>query len=377
MARMNVVTNEAAIENLLSRRLEAIFPSRKRASEKFREGKPLRVYWGIDPSRPEIHLGHTVSLLWMKELAALGHKPVLLIGDFTARIGDPTGKDLARQALTEEQIRENMATYLEQVERIIPRENFDVEYNSKWLKSLTFEDVIKLASHLTVQQMIQRDMFQERLKQERPLYLHEFLYPLMQGYDSTAMETDGELGGSDQIFNMLVGRTLEQELIKKDKLVFATPLIINTAGNKMSKSEGEIVALTDGPQEIRRKVLAFSDEYIPTVFKLCTEKELSWIDEHSLDDPRQLKEALSNELIRMYHGEDAVVKGREPIKVSSGAPLAKSLKDWGVVKSMSEAKELISSGAVQVGGQAQTDWNHQLKPGDQIQVGKGKFYTVS
>ena len=285
---MAVIIDEAQIRTFLTRRAEAVFPSLNQALTCFKKGKPLRIYWGIDPSRPEIHIGHTISLLWLKELAALGHKPILLIGDFTAQIGDPTGKDATRPALTEEQIRENMKTYLEQAEKIIPRENFDVEYNSKWLKPMSFEGVLKLASHLTVQQMIQRDMFQERLKQERPIYLHEFLYPLMQGFDSVALETDGELGGSDQTFNMLVGRSLERALIKKEKLVFTTPLLVNPNGKKMSKSEGEIIALTDEPQEIRRKILLFPDGYIKTIFTLCTEKDIAWIEEQAKkQEPRQ------------------------------------------------------------------------------------------
>ncbi|MEK7582611.1 MAG: tyrosine--tRNA ligase [Patescibacteria group bacterium] len=193
ISRMAVIIDEAQIRTFLTRRAEAVFPSLNQALTCFKKGKPLRIYWGIDPSRPEIHIGHTISLLWLKELAALGHKPILLIGDFTAQIGDPTGKDATRPALTEEQIRENMKTYLEQAEKIIPRENFDVEYNSKWLKPMSFEGVLKLASHLTVQQMIQRDMFQERLKQERPgaIVLACHCQHQCKPDDEHAEETDG------------------------------------------------------------------------------------------------------------------------------------------------------------------------------------------
>ncbi|MEK7589398.1 MAG: tyrosine--tRNA ligase [Patescibacteria group bacterium] len=377
ISRMAVIIDEAQIRTFLTRRAEAVFPSLNQALTCFKKGKPLRIYWGIDPSRPEIHIGHTISLLWLKELAALGHKPILLIGDFTAQIGDPTGKDATRPALTEEQIRENMKTYLEQAEKIIPRENFDVEYNSKWLKPMSFEGVLKLASHLTVQQMIQRDMFQERLKQERPIYLHEFLYPLMQGFDSVALETDGELGGSDQTFNMLVGRSLERALIKKEKLVFTTPLLVNPNGKKMSKSEGEIIALTDEPQEIRRKILLFPDGYIKTIFTLCTEKDIAWIEEQAKkQEPRQLKEMLADELVRMYHGDEATTEAREPIEVPSGAPLAQSLKVWGATTTISAGKDIITSGGVTVNEKKEADWNYLPKAGDKIQVGKGKFYKV-
>jgi len=370
-------SDEKKIKELLARRLEAFFPSEEVVLQRLSEGKPLRIYLGIDPTGTELHLGHMVAVLFLKDLAALGHRPVLLIGDFTARIGDPTGKDAARVALTEEQIRENMATYLEQVEKILPKESFDVEYNSKWLKPMVLEDILKLASHVTVQQMIARDMFQERIKSERPVYLHEFLYPLMQGYDSVAMEIDGEVGGNDQTFNMLVGRDLMREFLKKDKLVFATKLLTDASGKKMGKSEGNFIALTDDPQEMRRKILAVDDTMIKTYFELCTEKELSWIKEQgSQTEPRQLKEMLADELVRMYHGEEATTEARKPIEVEGGAPLAQSLKTWGATATVSAAKDIIVSGGVTVNGEKISDWNYEPHSGDEIRVGKGKFYKV-
>ncbi|MEK7582526.1 MAG: tyrosine--tRNA ligase, partial [Patescibacteria group bacterium] len=208
-------------------------------------------------------------------------------------------------------------------------------------------------------------------------YLHEFLYPLMQGFDSVALETDGELGGSDQTFNMLVGRSLERALIKKEKLVFTTPLLVNPNGKKMSKSEGEIIALTDEPQEIRRKILLFPDGYIKTIFTLCTEKDIAWIEEQAKkQEPRQLKEMLADELVRMYHGDEATTEAREPIEVPSGAPLAQSLKVWGATTTISAGKDIITSGGVTVNEKKEADWNYLPKAGDKIQVGKGKFYKV-
>lgn len=370
----DMALSEQEILSIFDRRLEAVFPSREEAVGRLLSKSGLRIYLGIDPTG-QLHIGHLVPLMFLKKLADLGQRPVIVVGDFTATIGDPTGKDKARTAQTEEEVRENMEGYLDQIKKILP--DFDVEYNGKWLKTMTFADVVQLASHVTIQQMIVRDMFQERLKQEKPIYVHEFLYPLMQGYDSVAMEIDGEVGGNDQTFNMLVGRELEKEYLKKDKLVFATKLLQNETGKKMSKSEGAFIALSDEPQEIRRKVLALDDGLTGTIFRLCTDRELTWIEEQEKAlDARQLKELLADELISMLHGLDALGEARKPTEVSGELPLAQALKSWGAASSMSEAKELISGGGVRVNGVPQTDWNSTLKSGDDVQVGKGKFYKI-
>lgn len=363
------------IKSILDRRIENVFPSRESVQQRLAEGK-LNIYLGIDPTGPDIHLGHTVALLFLKELSKLGHKPILLIGDFTARIGDPTGKDSARKPLTPKEVGSNAKTYIEQVAKILPKGSFEVRHNSEWLSKMSLEDVIGLASHVTVQQMIARDMFQERIKKKAPIYLHEFLYPIMQGYDSVALEVDGEVGGNDQTFNMLVGRELEREYLQKDKLVFATRLIVDaSSGKKMSKSEGNLIAINDDPQEIRRKVLAIDDIMIATIFELCTEKDQIWIDEHKEGDPRVFKEALAEELVRMYHGENAVGEAQKPIK-GEGGQLAQALKAWGTTSSISAAKDVIDSGGVRVNNKIEKDWNRQLNSGDEIQVGKGKFYKI-
>ena len=190
--KTNIDSNK--IKELLARRIEAVFPSVEYAEEELKSGKKLRVYLGIDPTGPSLHLGHTIPLLFLKQLLELGHRPVLLIGDFTARIGDPTGKETARKPLTKKEIKENMKDYLKQAYKILPKGSFDVKYNSSWLSNMSFDDVIRLSAHVTVQQMIIRDMFQERLKNGKSIGVHEFLYPLMQGYDSVAMKIDGEVG---------------------------------------------------------------------------------------------------------------------------------------------------------------------------------------
>ncbi|KKS13106.1 MAG: Tyrosine-tRNA ligase [Candidatus Yanofskybacteria bacterium GW2011_GWA1_41_6] len=380
ISKQKLITDEVLINQALERRLEnnGVFPNKEEAI-KLLKSKPLKVYLGIDPTGPDIHLGHSIPLLFLRQLYDLGHIPVIVIGDFTARIGDPTDKDSARKPLTTEQIKENFKNYLDQIYKILPKGSFEVRYNSDWLDKLSFKDVVQLAGHVTVQQMIQRDMFQERLKNEKPIGLHEFLYPLMQGYDSVAMEIDGEVGGNDQVFNMLVGRDLEKKLIKKDKLVFATRLLINSdSGKKMSKSEGELISLSDSPQEMRRKVLMVDDSMVETMFKLCTKKPQDWIEENKNNSPRELKEELSDAIVDMYHGEDGVIESRQAIP-SATYGVNTSIVEWAtkeLSRSKSEIKNLLDQGAFEINGQIVKDWNYKIKYGDRIIVGKGKIFEI-
>lgn len=365
-------------------RIENIFPSDKVALERLNSGEKLRIYLGIDPTGTSIHIGHTIPLLFLKQLLEIGHKPVLLIGDFTARIGDPTDKEAARTALTKEQVAENMKTYLQQIGKIIPVKSLEIRYNSEWLENMALKDVIGLASRVTVQQMIAREMFQERLKREKPVFLHEFLYPLMQGYDSVALDIDGEVGGNDQTFNMLVGRDLMQELKGKDKLVFTTRLLVDErTGKKVSKTEGEIIALNDSPQEIRRKALNLSidDAMIRIIFELCTEKPLDEIDQicqegKGPEDPQAAREALAAELVRMYHGEGSVSEAHTPISIAgANRTIVEFLVIAGAARSRGEAKGLVEQKAVMVNDEIITDWDYKLPSGARVQVGKGRFYS--
>lgn len=385
-----VITGETKIKEMLTRRIEAIFPSREEASKVLKEGKKLRVYLGIDPTGPDLHLGHTIPLLFLKQLLELGHQPVLLIGDFTARIGDPTGKDVARRALTDKEVKDNMKNYLSQVYKILPKGSFEVKYNSSWLSKMSFEEIVGLASNVTVQQMISRDMFQERIKNERPIGLHEFLYPLMQGYDSVAMEIDGEVGGNDQTFNMLVGRDLEKKLLNKDKLVFATRLLVDAeSGKKMSKTEGGLISLADSPTDMFGKTMkTVPDEMIVTVFELCTEKPSEWIENKKGSDPYEFKKELASELVRMYYGDKEATKAREEWdRVFSKGELPSEMEEVeksklvelvGLVMqgSSGSAKILIDQGAVKVNGEVKKEWNFIPKEGDVIQVGPKKFVRI-
>jgi tyrosyl-tRNA synthetase len=392
-----IISDENQIKEFLdSRYIEAVFPSKERAAEIMGSGKQLVFYLGIDPTGPEIHLGHTIPLLLLKQIAKLGHQIILLIGDFTARIGDPTDKEAARVALTEAEIKQNMKTYVEQVKKILGNTDFEVEYNSKWLSKMSFEDVIKLASRVTVKQMLARDMFRERLEKEKPIYVHEFLYPLMQGYDSVAMQVDGEVGGNDQTFNMLVGRDLEKEYLHKDKLVFTTRLLVDAeTGKKISKTEGSFVAVDDSPGNIFGKIMAMSDSAIVPLFSHTTEVSNEKISEvksrlEKGENPKVIKEELAYELVRMYRGEKEAIRAREEFmkvfvegqlpekikefKMGSGpTKLTESLKESGLASSMSEAKRLIEQKAVSVNDKVVESWDYEIKKGDVIKVGPRKF----
>ncbi len=366
---------------MLTRRTapNGVFPLPDTAIKQLAGASPLVFYAGYDPTGAHIHLGHSVSLLLLKSLAReLGHTVIVLFGDFTARIGDPTGKASARKTLSPEEIEENVSTWDQQIATLFGDVPYTIRRNSEWLDTMTFGDVIRLSTRVTVQQMLAREMFQERIKQERPIYLNEFLYPLAQGYDSVAMRVDGEVGGNDQIFNMLVGRDLERELIGKEKLVLATPLLVDAAtGKKMSKSEGELIALTDSPQEIRRKILAIDDGMTRTVFMLCTEVPEERITELGEGGAREFKEALASELVRMYHGEKAVAEAGQDVEAEiSGLTLDKGLVVSGTAGTMSAAHNLIDQGATEIGGKVIKEWKHELRSGDRIRVGKGKFVKV-
>lgn len=387
------------IKKILARRAEKVFPSTEEAVRRL-AAAPQTIYWGIDPSSPSAHLGHSVPALLLKELGALGHKIIVLIGNFTAQIGDPTDKTAARRQLTGQEVAANMATYRQQLDHIFGEVLHEYRLNGEWLESFSLGKVIDLAGHVTVQQLIQRDMFQERLRQEKPIYLHEFLYPLLQGYDSVAMEVDGEIGGSDQIFNMLVGRDLVRDYNKKDKLVFGTRLLVDAAsGKKMSKTEGVMIALTDSPADIFQKVSnGIPNEMIKTVFELCTEVDQDVIDAAArrvgeTGEYKSWNKDLAEELVRIYHGSalagdarrdyDALASGAIPKNIPeinhpnpAETSLAAILAEAGVAESKSAARRLIKQGAIRVNEVTVSDplAPGNLKEGDILRVGSGKLF---
>ncbi|MEK7515286.1 MAG: tyrosine--tRNA ligase [Patescibacteria group bacterium] len=390
----------ANIEALFDRYVHTVIPSKEEAVRRIKSSQePLTVYLGIDPTGPDIHLGHSTNLLWLREWIAAGQRAVLLIGDFTAQIGDPTGKDAARASLTRAQVEENMASYLDQVHKILAPGSFHIAYNSDWLSPMTFTDVVQLASHVTVQQMIVRDMFQRRLEAGNPIHLHEFFYPLMQGYDSVALNTDAEVGGNDQFFNMMMGRELLQALKHKDKLVITTKLLEDpTTGKKiMNKSEGRYVSLRDSAHDMFGKIMAMPDSTIIPLYTYATAAPLERVTEAErrleTENPKTIKQEVAQEIVTLYHGEAAAqearsafesvfTKGELPKEIQTfthvpGASLSEVIVS-GFGGTTSAAKRLIQQGAVKINGEKITDWASvpQLKGGDVIQAGSHDFRKV-
>lgn len=312
-------------DQLLSSRVERVYPSKEALLRKLNSETKLTIYLGIDPSSPKIHLGNAIALHKLREFQTLGHKIILLIGDFTGMIGDPTDKAATRKPLTREQVLENSKTYREQAEKIL---NFtgknpaEIAFNSHWLAKLNLEEVIKLAAHFTVAQLLERDMFQKRLAEHKPIGLHEFLYPLMQGYDSVALNVDLEIGGTDQTFNMLVGRALVRDLINKEKFVLTLPLLEGTDGRKMSKSFGNSIDIDTAPNEMFGQVMSLRDELILKYFVLCTgldEREIKAVSKKlEIGNPFEVKKKLAWEIVKIYYNsEKADAAEKEFVRVYS------------------------------------------------------------
>ena len=390
-----VTADELKIQELLTRAVEKIFPSKEILENKLRSGQRFSVYLGIDPTGPDLHLGHSVQILALKRFQALGHKAVIVIGDFTARIGDPTGKDLTRRPLSDSEVKENARNYRNQISKILNAGKIDFKWNNDWLGKLTFKEVVKLTSFKTVQQLLDRDMFQKRIEKGEAIGVHEFLYPLMQGYDSVAIEIDGEIGGSDQTFNMLVGRDLEKAYLNKEKFVFSTRLLINPAtGQKiMSKTAGDYIPLSASPQEMYSKVMALPDEMVFEMFELCTELPTGEIDTLKSGNIRAAKQELALEITKIYHGEKEAVKaGEEFRKVFSQKQIPSKIDEFGpdserraikhvlidskIAESSSEAKRLLDQNGVKINDSLIKDINYQVKDGDIIQVGPHRFLKI-
>lgn len=401
LSRMaKIITDKNKINEFLnSRYIEAVFPSKERVAEILESGKRLVFYWGIDPTGPDVHLGHTTNIFVIKKLAELGHKIIMLIGDFTATIGDPTDKEAARKPLAEKGVKENMKTYLEQTHKILPKGAFEVKYNSKWYKKMPAEKWLQITSLSTQQQLIGRDMFQERIKKDKPINMQEFIYPILQGYDSVAMDVDGEVGGNDQTFNMLVGRDLLRKLKGKEKIVITTRLLEDPVTGKklMNKSEGQYIAINQQPDDIFGKVMAMPDSAILPLFSYATEVSDDKIGEveSRLEEgvnPMILKKELALELVRMYHGEKAAERAREnfervfsqgylpekieEFKTSWQMSILELLKESGLASSMSEAKRLIEHRAVSINEHIVSDWEYDVKAGDVIKVGPRRFLKI-
>ncbi|MBN9416182.1 MAG: tyrosine--tRNA ligase [Candidatus Eremiobacteraeota bacterium] len=360
-----------------------------------KEKRPMRIKLGLDPTAPHIHLGFAVVLRKLRQFQDLGHQVVLLIGDFTARVGDPTGRSETRKVLTTEEIESNAATYREQLSRILDPEKTEVRFNSEWLAPLNFADILGLASKYTVAQLLEREDFTKRYKGGIPIGMHELLYPLMQGYDSVALRSDVEMGGTDQKFNNLVGRFLQREYGQPSQVVFLMPILEGLDGvKKMSKSLGNYVGITEAPEEMFGKLMSIPDSLMRRYFELCTEVDLAEVDRRlAQDHPRDNKFWLGREIITIYHGASAAQAAQDEfVKVFSNkenptdmpsflvtreaAPegkvgLAKLLLLAEMAPSNKEGRRLIEQGAVQWNGVKVTDPGElSLAGGGVLKVGR-------
>lgn len=397
-----ITTDKKLIEELLTRGIEKVFPSREAVEKILTSGKQLRVYLGVDPTSPHLHFGHAMSILILRRLQRLGHEVIFLIGDFTAQIGDPTDKAAARVPLTKKEVEENLKTFRKQAGRLIKFANkflgvgtsgAKVKYNSSWLGKMDFEDVVRLAQNFTVQQMIERDMFEERIKNQKPVGLHEFLYPLMQGYDSVAMNVDMEVGGNDQTFNMLAGRDLQKIYNNKEKFVIATKLLVDPKTGKklMSKSEGNTINLDDTPADIFGKTMALDDNSMLVFAEYSTEMPMARI--HSLEkkikegmNPRDAKLEVASAAVELIYGKDAAEKAqKEFLGIFSEKKLAgletihfdsemtaQDIVSQVLDSSNAQARRNIEQGGFEVNGSKITDPRKkiELKEGDIVRVGK-------
>lgn len=387
-----------------------IIPENELASKLKRSiesGKPLTIKLGLDPTAPDIHLGHTVVLQKLRQFQNLGHQVILILGDFTARIGDPTGKSETRKQLTEEQVLSNARTYERQIFKILDRERTKVVFNSQWLAPLNFAEIIELSSKYTVARMLERDDFAKRFRECLPISIHEFFYPLMQGYDSVALNADVELGGSDQKFNLLMGRTLQKEYGQEPQVALLMPILEGLDGiNKMSKSLGNYIGIDESPREMYGKTMSLPDDMMLRYFELVTPVSLEELKEIEAGlksgtmHPRDLKMRLAREIVSQYHGSEGAFVAEEEFKrifqrkdlpdevpeyrlskdiLEDGAIwLPKLIVALGSASSTSEARRLIQQGGVKIDGEKITDPNFHVSPVSEmiIQVGKRKFTRV-
>lgn len=374
----------------------------KKIEKSIKENKPLVIKLGLDPTAPDIHLGHTVPLRKLRLFQEFGHQVVIVIGGFTARIGDPTGKSVTRPPLTKEEVLKNAETYKTQIFKVLDPEKTIVRDNSEWLESMNFADVLRLASSYTVARMMERDDFSKRFKEGRPIGVHEFMYPLMQGHDSVALHADVEFGGTDQTFNLLMGRHLQELEGQEPQVVITMPLLEGLDGvQKMSKSLGNYIGIDEEPKEMYGKAMSIPDELMMRYFMLVTDMPIEEQEdmEKRLESgelhPRDAKMLLARTIVRLYHGEEAALEAEEEFKrvfqqralptdipeYAMNAPtepifVPQFCTDAGLTASNGEARRSIKAGAFKVNGEKYTEENLTLEDGMIVQVGKRKFVKI-
>jgi tyrosyl-tRNA synthetase len=370
--------------------------------ERLAEGRPLRVYCGYDPTAPDIHLGHTVTMRKLRQFQELGHEVTFLIGNFTGLIGDPSDRDSVRRQQTAEEVMEKARTYTNQAFKILDREKTLVRYNADWLAKLTFEDVLKLASHFTVQQFLARDRFAQRYGQGDPIWVHEFMYALMQGYDAVAMNTDVQVGGTDQLFNLMAGRKLQEAFGQKPQIALTTPILVGTDGHlRMSKTTGNYIGINEPPEEMYGKVMSIPDHAMLDYYILVTRfspDEVAAVERGLADGslhPMEAKMQLAREIVSIFHSDEAAAqaeahfkrvfrKGELPKEMPTHRPSASELNivdllvATDLAKSKSEARRLIGQGGVRLDGEKvdSIEGMVSVQDGMILQVGKRRFVRL-
>jgi tyrosyl-tRNA synthetase len=394
------ITDKKKIDDLLTRGVEKIYPDRETLEKKLLKGERIKLYCGFDPTAPSMHIGNAITINKLAQFQALGHEVVFLVGGFTCMIGDPTDKAATRKKMTREEVMENAKSYKDQASAYL---SFDGDNpatllnNAEWSDKLTFKDLIELSSNFTVQQMIQRDMFQKRLNEEKPIHLHEFLYPLAQAYDSVAMDVGLELGGNDQMFNMMAGRDLMKAKGMRDKCVMTLKILEDEKGNKMGKSEGNAVFLDEDPNNMYGMIMSWPDGFIAPAFELATKLSYDEVKEIQAElkkadvNPRDLKMRLAYEMVKINHSEAEAKKAQDnfiktiqnkevPDEIAEIKPstydLITVLTESKAVSSKSEGRRVIEQGGVKVNQEKVSDMNFTLKSGDVVQKGKVFFVKV-
>lgn len=402
-----IINNKKSIDELLTRGVERIYPDESELRKKLEKGDRLRLYCGFDPSADSLHIGNAIMINKLSQFQKMGHEVIFLIGDFTGMIGDPTDKSATRKKLTREEVLQNSRDYQKQASGYLDFENRDnpalVKYNSEWSDKLSFKDLIEVSSNFTVGQMLQRDMFQKRIENERPIHLHEFLYPLAQAYDSVAMDVDLEIGGNDQMFNMMCGRDLMGAMGMRDKFVMTLKLLADDSGKKMGKSEGNAVFLNQEASDMYGKVMSWTDGVIGVAFELCTDISMEEVGRIEKDlknekiNPRDLKMKLAYEIVRINKGAEAAAEAQEYfINTVQRKEIPDDLEEFKTAKklvqlidllvetkltsSKGEARRMIAQNAIKIDGEIVNDDKKEIEiteSGLVLQKGKRSFVKVS
>lgn len=396
---MTTNTNPEQINELLTRGVEKIYPSADLLAKELASGRRLRIYAGFDPSGNSLHIGHAVQINKLAQFQALGHEVIFLIGDFTGMIGDPTDKKAARKQLTREEVLANAANYQAQAGSYLDfagSNKVEPRYNSEWQDKLNFADLIRLSANFTVGQMMMRDMFKVRVKEDKPIYLHEFLYPLAQAYDSVMLDVDVEVGGNDQMFNMMCGRDLMKALKNKEKFVVTMKLLADDQGVKMGKTDGNAVFLNAEPKEMFGQIMSWPDSFIAPTFEICTKRPMAEVAEikaklASGANPMEYKLDLAKELVATFHNAQAADEAREYFRstvqergvptdikeVSGTTVLEAAVNYFGEAKSKSDIKRLVTQGAVSINDAKIDNFDAPVKSGDLVQMGKRDWFKIS